>query len=205
MRAGGLPVMLPLTAVDDDVAEFMESCSGFLLTGGHDVDPSVYGQSPLSQLGPLCRARDEMETKVVREAIRRDKPVLGICRGIQILNACLGGTLYQDLNAQRHAGAEHHMDKPYDGMWHRVVLVEGTPLHDLLHVKEMEVNSIHHQAVRTLATSLQPMAVSEDGLIEAAYRPDQRFFWGVQWHPEYLYRNDENSRRIFEAFVDAAR
>ena len=130
-----------------------------------------------------------------------DKPVLGICRGIQFLNAALGGSLYQDIPSQHPSAVEHHQSPPYDQPSHEVTLVQGSPLQTLLGQEELLVNSYHHQAVKRLADGLEVMAWSEDGLVEAVWKPDQRFLWAVQWHPEFSFRTEEASRRIFAAFA----
>ena len=132
-----------------------------------------------------------------------DKPVLGICRGIQFLNVHLGGTLYQDLPAEHPSAANHHQTPPYDAPVHSVTLTAGSPLWALLGKDTLAVNSLHHQAIKTLAPGLAAMAVSEDGLTEAVCLPDKRFVWAVQWHPEFSFRVNEDSRKIFKAFVGA--
>ncbi|MEE1274044.1 MAG: gamma-glutamyl-gamma-aminobutyrate hydrolase family protein [Olegusella sp.] len=203
-EAGGTGVMLPLITDSDAVAQLISLCDGVLLTGGHDVSPSLYGQEPFDGL-ETCPARDRMDATALRLALREDKPVLGICRGIQLMNAALGGTLWQDLPTQHPSDVNHHMAPPYDRVAHEVRILPGTPLHQLLGQDFLCVNSYHHQAVRDVAPGLVPMAVSTDGLVEAVYAPDQRFCWGVQWHPEFSFRTDASSRAIFRAFVDACR
>ncbi|MCD8146621.1 MAG: gamma-glutamyl-gamma-aminobutyrate hydrolase family protein [Clostridiales bacterium] len=205
LEAGGVPMMLPLTEDLAVLARLVEQCDGFLFTGGHDVAPEVYGAERLSQCGECCPARDRMETALLPLALAADRPLLGICRGIQMLNAALGGTLYQDLPAQRPSAVEHHQTGPhYERPVHTVTLLPGTPLRQLLEVEELPVNSYHHQAVRSLSPRLRPMALAPDGLVEAVWLPEKPFVWGVQWHPEFSHRTDENSRKIFRAFVAAA-
>lgn len=198
---GGLPIILPLTADPEALEDCLRLCDGLLLTGGHDVDPALYGESPLPQCGAVCTLRDEMESYLLRRAVELDLPVLGICRGIQIMNAVLGGTLYQDLPTQHPSEVTHVMKPPYDQPVHTVEILEGTPLADLLGSGTYAVNSYHHQAVKTLAPDARPMAVSPDGLVEALYLPGKRFIWGVQWHPEFAYQTDENCRKLVEYFL----
>ena len=200
--AGGLPVMLPLTDDEADLDRLCEMCDGLLLTGGHDVSPALYGQTPLPECGATCPARDAMETGLLRRAMARNLPVLGICRGIQLINAALGGTLWQDLPTQRPSEVTHQQKPPYDAPAHAVDLLPGTPLYDLLGRDALPVNSYHHQAVRDLAPYLQPMALSPDGLVEAVYHPGQRFLWAVQWHPEFAWRTSAEAMAIFRAFVE---
>ena len=145
-----------------------------------------------------------MEPKLLRRALDADKPVFGICRGIQLLNACLGGTLYQDLPTERESAVDHHMTPPYDRAVHEVTILADTPLAALLGTMRLGVNSYHHQAVKTLAPVLRPMALADDGLVEAAYLPGKRFCMAVQWHPEFSYKTDADSRALLAAFVRAA-
>ena len=204
-EAGGTPVIFPLTEDREELEQLCSLCNGFLITGGQDVDPAIYGETPIPQMGEICTVLDQMERQVLEYVIKEDKAVLGICRGIQYLNAMLGGSLYQDLNVQHPSKTEHHMEPPYDRVIHQVQIIDGTPLHQLLQVTELGVNSYHHQAVKTLAPSLTVMAESEDGLVEAVYMPEKTYVWAVQWHPELSYQTDKYSRKIFESFVAACK
>jgi len=206
LQAGGLPVMLPLTSDRETLQQCVETCDGFLFTGGHDVSPSLYGEETLPVCGACCPERDEMEAYLFAQALERNQPILGICRGIQLINALMGGTLYQDLPTQKPSLLEHHQTPPYDEPIHTVKLVEHTPLAELFPEKEvLEVNSYHHQAIKTLAPGLQPMAYAPDGLVEAVYAPGKKYLWAVQWHPEFSFEKDANSRAIFQSFVQAMR
>ncbi len=202
-QAGGIPIIFPLTQEENELKTIADLCDGFLFTGGHDVDPRIYHEEPMEGLGDTCTVRDEMEMILLREALKADKPVFGICRGIQFINAVLGGTLYQDLPLQHPSGIEHHQDPPYDVPVHQVTVAEDSPLHHLLGKGKLEVNSYHHQAVRELSPQLEVMAVSTDGLTEAVYMPGKRFVWAVQWHPEFACKTDEDSRKMFSAFISA--
>ena len=202
--AGALPITLPLTEDTRDISRLVSLCDGFLFTGGQDVSPRLYGQEPHAVCGEICEKRDAFERGLFFQALGRDKPVLGICRGIQFLNAFLGGTLYQDLPTEHPSGVTHSMRPPYDRAIHSVEIMSETPLAALLQKTQLGVNSYHHQAIKALAPGLAEMARSEDGLVEAVYLPDKTFVWAVQWHPELSFLTDENSRRIFSAFVAAA-
>lgn len=202
MRAGGLPVVLPLTADKEELAQFCGMCDGFLFTGGPDVDPGVYGEESLPCVSTYV-PRDDMECALLDLALAQDKPVLGICRGIQLLNAALGGTLYQDLPTQHPSDVPHVMTPPYDRTIHTVKIDRASPLYALLGKEEIGVNTYHHQAVKELASCFIPMAVSEDGLIEAFYMPEKKYVWAVQWHPEFMGADDEDAARIFGSFVGA--
>lgn len=204
-QAGGLPFIFPFSEDEEELKQLMRLCDGFVLTGGHDVSPDFYHEDPLPGLVSCCRKRDVMEKIVLRTAIENDQPVLGICRGIQLINVCLGGTLYQDIPSQRPSDVNHHQPAPYDRPIHEVLLDPSSPLYDCLKVSRLPVNSCHHQAVKKLAEGLVPMAAAPDGLVEALYRPGSRFLWAVQWHPEFSYQTDAFSRKIFSAFVDSMR
>ena len=199
--AGGLPVMLPLEAGEAELDQLCGLCDGFLLTGGHDVSPEFYGQARLPACGATCAQRDAMEAGVLRRAMAADKPVLGICRGLQFVNAALGGTLWQDLPSQRPSDVTHRQTAPYDAPSHGVEILPDTPLAALLGAGTLPVNSYHHQGVRALAPDLRPMALAPDGLVEAAWHPGRRFLWAVQWHPEFAWKSQAAQRRIFEAFI----
>lgn len=203
-QAGGIPVMLPLTTDKLIIGQLAQTMDAFLFTGGQDVSPSIYGEASLPECAAPCEQRDQMECMLMSAVLELDKPVLGICRGIQFLNAVLGGTLYQDLPTQHASSVEHHQSPPYDIPVHSVNICRNTPLHALLQTDELRVNSYHHQAIKELSPRLKAMAVSEDGLTEAVYMPERKFVWAVQWHPEFSFEKDDTGRKIFKAFVKAA-
>ena len=207
-EAGGVPMMLPLTADPDVLFRALDVVDGVVVTGGQDVGPALYGEkdpSAIGLCGELCPERDAMEALLVPELVARDVPTLGICRGIQVINAVLGGTLWQDVPRQRPSAVEHHGKPPYDEPVHTVEVLAGTPLSSCVGAGELPVNSYHHQALRDVAPGLTAMAMAADGVVEAVWRPASRFFWAVQWHPEFAHRVDEPSRKIFSALVGAAR
>lgn len=200
--AGGIPVVLPLFAEPDAIQQLAGSFDGFLFTGGPDVSPELYGESD-SGLCVVSPVRDAMETILLKAVLKEDKPVFGICRGIQLINAALGGTLWQDIPSEHPSEIIHRQEKPYDNTVHTVAL-QGK-LKELLGKETIRVNSRHHQAVRILAPKLSTAAISQDGLIEAVEMPGKRFFLAVQWHPENLYSKDGDAFLLFESFVNACR
>ncbi len=202
-EAGAIPVILPLASEQQDALEVFEKCDGLLMTGGHDVSPSLYKEQCGMKCGASCKERDLLETALYTKALEQDKPILGICRGIQLINVLQGGTLYQDLPTEYASGIEHHMKPPYTNFAHFVNIKEGTPLYYLLSTRKLGVNSYHHQAIKILGSDLEIMAESEDGLIEAVRHMEKKFVWAFQWHPEFDFHVNENSRKIFEAFVTA--
>lgn len=202
-NAGGIPMIFPLSTDREELKRLADMCDGFLFTGGQDVSPELYHEEPLEGMITICKQRDQMEIYILEEAMKADKAVLGICRGIQFVNSVLGGTLFQDLPLQHPSKTEHHQNPPYDLPIHGVNVTKDSPLYQVLKTDYLEVNSYHHQAVKTLAPRLKAMAISTDGIIEAVYMPEKRFLWAVQWHPEYSWKNDNNSREIFRAFINA--
>ena len=177
---GALPVMLPLTTDTEELDDCFRLCDGILMTGGHDVDPKLYGEHAKATCGTACSNRDQMETYLFKKALEEDKPVFGICRGVQLMNVLLGGTLYQDLPTEYPSGTEHHMTPPYDKPIHKVDVVSGTKLSDIIGAGEHAVNSYHHQAIKELAPGAEAMAYSEDGLVEAISVPGKSFLAGTR-------------------------
>lgn len=204
-RAGGIPIMLPLVMDAEITEQCMAMCHGFLFTGGHDVSPEIYGSEIVANNIVCNKERDYMESHLLKLALENDKSVLGICRGIQFINAYLGGTLFQDLPTEHPSEIEHHQKPPYDIPVHKNIIIKDSPLYNLLGTNRLFVNSYHHQAIKDLAPVLKSMAESEDGLIEAVYMPSHKYVWAVQWHPEFSYETDEASMKIFESFIESMR
>ena len=202
-QAGATPMIFPFSSDKDEISHLVRICDGILFTGGQDVSAELYGEKPLDGLVASCEKRDAMETTVLKISMELGKSVLGICRGIQFINAALGGTLYQDLPVQHPSDINHHQHAPYDVPVHEVKLIGNSPLYECLQTRILPVNSYHHQAVKKIAPGVETMAFSPDGLVEAIYMPSQKFLWAVQWHPEFSYQTDINSRKIFQAFVDS--
>lgn len=203
--AGGIPVILPLTLSEDDFKRIRNNFQGYLLTGGHDVNPELYHTRSMSYCGKTNPLRDQLERMIFWDAYEKDVALLGICRGIQLVNALLGGSLYQDLEVEcESCSAKHHMAAPYNRTVHDITIVEDTPLYALWNKKRKAVNSYHHQGIKQIGKGLEVMSYAEDGLIEGVYAPDKTFLWGVQWHPEYIYKEDEEQLEIFRSFIRAS-
>lgn len=206
--SGGIPVMLPLTTDSEILWNLAQTMDGFLFTGGHDVNPELYHEETMEVCGTLCKDRDTMESVLFQHVLQMDKPAFGICRGLQLFNVLLGGALYQDLPLQfqpeTRSSIVHKQKPPYSQPVHQLKLAEGTQLHQILQTDSLRVNSYHHQGIKELAKPLVAAATAEDGLIEAVVMPNQRFFMiAVQWHPEFMYQEDEPSFKLFTAFVKA--
>lgn len=206
---GGVPFMLPL--LDDDLEAMrcmFDQLDGVFIAGGIDLDPSTYGAERHEQTGRPDHARDRIELQMVRWAIEEGKPVLGVCRGAQVINVVCGGTLVQDI-ADELPDAEKHDFFPTEGfardyLAHTIRLVPGSRLHGLFGSSEAPVNSMHHQAVRTLGEGLRATAYAPDGVIEALEAAGDAFIVGVQWHPEMLVDHDAATHRLFRGFIAAA-
>ena len=198
--AGGVPVVLPIEMSDEDADRIVETCDGFLFTGGQDVAPELYGTKDTTGAVIPSPERDMLETLLLTKALQADKPILGICRGLQFINAFLGGTLWQDLPSQHPSDIVHRQGKPYSVPTHKVSLTGE--LQTLLGKDTLEVNTLHHQAIKDLGRDLEPMAESPDGLIEAVKMVGKRFVCAVQWHPEYMFKTDGDSLRVFSWFVE---
>lgn len=201
-KSGGIPIILPYNV---DIEAIMPHLDGVLFTGGQDINPLLYGEKVSEKCGFYNEARDYFEIKLMKEVLNQDMPALCICRGLQLLNVIHGGTLYQDLPSLHPSSIKHDMLKPYDAPCHQVTLQQDTPLQKLLKQDTIGVNSRHHQAIQQLGNHLEVMATSEDGLIEAIGVSNKTFIWGIQWHPEHSFHNDEKSRLIFQQFITSTK
>ncbi len=198
-QAGGVPVIIPPAELDKPAA-LVERLDGLLLTGGGDINPQRYGAEPSPVCGGVDDDRDRVETAVVGEAVEIGMPVLGICRGCQLVNVALGGTLIQHLPEVTRLG--HLEPQPRNRLVHSVRVAEGSLLESVVGRSEIQVNSIHHQAVDRVARGLRPVAWSDDGLVEAVEGVDLAVM-AVQWHPESLVPNRPHLA-LFEWLVEAA-
>ncbi|MGH7657843.1 MAG: gamma-glutamyl-gamma-aminobutyrate hydrolase family protein, partial [Gemmatimonadales bacterium] len=207
--SGAVPWMVPLLHDDPDtLREIYERLDGILIPGGVDLSPETYGADPSGSTGRVDPARDSVELQLTRWAIEDSKPVLGLCRGAQIINVACGGTLYQDLAAD-YPGAIKHDYFPtagYDRSYlaHEVSLTEGSRLATAMEQTAVAVNSMHHQGIRTLGRGLVPVALAPDGLVEGIELEGRGFVVGVQWHPEIFEPTDEHTRSLFREFLAAA-
>jgi len=203
--AGGLPVLIPLGLSEEDLASLIERLDGVVFSGGGDMEPACYGGQPHTKVYGVDKDRDRVELKLYQEVFDREKPFLGICRGIQVLNVALGGTLYEDIMDQHEGGMKHSywQTHPRSYLAHMVQVSEDSRLASILGKPVVEVNSLHHQGLREIAPSLQVTAVAPDGIVEGVELPGHPFGMGVQWHPESLQEH-EPMRAIFRALVQAA-
>ncbi len=204
-QAGGIPVVLP--PVLETAEEVARRIDGLLLCGGSDLDPSYYGEEPIPELGVPLPERDAFEMALLDHALRRGTPVFGICRGLQLLNVALGGTLYQDLPSQLGNGSIAHRQQMPKWQWtHEVEVDGGSNVAKIMESTELRVNSYHHQGIKDLAEPLLATARASDGVIEAVESPSLSEHWlvGVQWHAEAMRDVGSEHRNLFEAHVAAA-
>jgi len=204
-QAGGVPLLLPPQLSGVSLARLGRGMHGLLLTGGGDIDPALFGEAAHPTLYEVAPARDTLECAVVATAIERQLPILAVCRGIQVLNVALGGTLFQDVGTDPGTEISHGQREARDQPTHKVKVKPGSRLAETLGSDEIEVNSMHHQAVKDLGTGLDAVAWAPDSIIEGVESTDaSRFVLGVQWHPEELCGHSEPARRLFAAFVTAS-
>ncbi len=205
-RLGFASVLLAPAHAIDSVLSLLEHCHGLLLTGGGDVDPACYGETPRAELDGVFRSRDELEFAALGFAIERGFPILGICRGLQIINVHLGGTLWQDIDTEVPNRVRHQQLGRWEERSHDVDIEPDSILFEAVGAREIHINSFHHQAVREPAARLRVTGRSEDGVVEAAELRDYPFGVGVQWHPERgeaTAPETDPDRRLFAAFQRA--
>ncbi len=206
--AGGAPLLIHLTTNGEVLERLYQQIDGLLLAGGEDIDPARYGAPRHPKLGDPDPLQDDVEITLTQWAIRDGKPVLAICRGIQLLNVALGGTLYQDIPAEIEGALNHNEStdrKDMAHLAHPIVIERGARLADLLGATEVMVNTLHHQALRDVAPALRVTARAPDGVIEAVEAVSPAWVVGVQCHPEMLWNNaDPRWARVFQAFVQEA-
>ena len=204
-RAGGMAVALPQTQDPDSVPELLSRLDGVLIPGGWDIDPAFYGEAKREKCGCVVPEQDAFETALVRCAIAAKKPVFGICRGAQLLNIASGGTIIQDLEEEGYASHILLEGDIYETPRHPVVFTPEGGLADLFGENRILVNSMHHQAIRTIGPRTVVTAKAPDGVIEGIRVLDAHpFTYGVQWHPEFMSNSPEQAK-LFKAFVDSCR
>lgn len=202
LQAGGLPLIVPI--VDkEDIHLLCERLDGLIVTGGGDINPTLYGEEPHIRLGAVYPGSDEYEKELILEFLEMDKPFIGMCRGLQMLNVSLGGSNYQDLEAQFEGPLHQHKQLAMrTHRTHSVTLEEGSQLLDIMEEKKFNVNSFHHQGVKDVSEKLKVAARAADGLVEALESEHHQFVMGIQWHPEeFAVQGDEASKKLFERFV----
>jgi putative glutamine amidotransferase len=205
MRAGGTPIVLPPTLTPDDIPILTERLDGLLLSGGEDIAPKHYGQQDESWMGRVDENRDTIEIELTRSWILKDKPLLAICRGIQVLNVAIGGTLYQDISKHLPDALDHTYvpARPMEITTHSIDIDKNSQLARILGGTKFEVNSAHHQAIHTPGEGSTVVAHAPDGVIEAIELPQLKYCIGVQWHPEAMVKISDMMMPLFVSFIQA--
>jgi gamma-glutamyl-gamma-aminobutyrate hydrolase PuuD len=208
IRMGILPVMVPVVeGAFACLPEYMADMKGLLLVEGEDIEPKRYKALPenFEYLEKTHALKDKIEIKLIRHALRKKLPILGICRGSQLLNIACGGTLYGDVQKEKKSSLQHINHEHYDAYRHPISIVESSPLENWYQRRSVQVNSYHHQGIRDLARRFKPIAYAEDGLVEGFYDPKSKFVVGLQFHPERMLEEAAGNLRIWKAFGDAVR
>lgn len=206
LAAGGIPILIPLGLDEQGRREVFERIDGLLLPGGGDLDYNYYSSEQECALRGIDLERDELEIAMTKAAVVEYKPFLAICRGHQVMNVALGGTLWQDVKSQMPGAIRHDFRSPHPRNYlaHRVEISPGSKLAQYLPGSSIQVNSIHHQGIKELAPGLEVSARADDGLIEGIELPDHPFAVGVQWHPEGMVTDDPSMLQLFKGLVDTA-
>jgi len=204
-ESGGAPILIPLLRDEGALERILSSLDGLLLSGGADIDPRYYNEDPCPNLGEIDSAKDAVESKLVKMALDRDMPILGICRGVQAINVMGGGTLHQDIPSQVPGSIKHNQGADPRFPSHQIKVEPGSRMFKIMECDTIWVSSHHHQAVKDVAPGYVATARASDGVIEGIESMAHRFVIGVQWHPERTFHTDGPSRSIFRAFIESAK
>ena len=204
-NAGGVPIILPYTESEETMRRYAELCDGFCFTGGVDIEPRRFAEETKNSCGKIQLYRDKLELSMFDIVFKEKKPIMGICRGAQVINVALGGTLYQDIPTEIQTDIQHRQSEAKDMHSHEIIIYTGTPYYELIGKERIPANSFHHQSVKVLGEGLKVMAVADDGVIEALYYEGDRYIRAYQWHPERLCHKDENHKCIFTDFINAVK
>lgn len=206
-KAGGIPVILPYYSDYREIAALLDKLDGLYLPGGYDIDPSLFQEGPNPNLGTIIPERDRLEKEIIPYFLEKGKPVLGVCRGCQILNVVTGGTMYRDLDSQYPKPLIQHTQKAaFHHRSHAVKITPSSLLEKLVQASEIKVNSYHHRANRSLGKDFMISAVAGDGVMEAFESKMHRFVLGIQWHPEgMIHLENDPSLAIYKGFIEACK
>ncbi|PAB59561.1 gamma-glutamyl-gamma-aminobutyrate hydrolase family protein [Anaeromicrobium sediminis] len=202
-RAGGIPVAIPLIMDDDYIEAIVDKMDGFLFTGGSDIHPKHYDEELHKNIDHINTKRDMFELKLLKAVLKRDKPILGICRGCQLINVHFGGNLYQDIYSQLDTDLKHMSNiLPRYEVSHKIKIVEDSSLYEAFGQKEIWVNSVHHQSLKKLGKGIKKIAWASDNIIEAIEHKGYKFVLGVQWHPEMMSKVHRKQLEVFKLLIN---
>ena len=205
IRASGVPFIIPITEDEEVIKRMLENVDGIIMTGGVDVHPFRFGEEPIAKIGTISAERDEFDFKLMKYACEMNKPIFGICRGIQVINVYFGGTLIQDIPSQRNTNILHSQTAEYHVPTHKIQIVKDSIIYDMLG-ESSEVNSFHHQAIDKVSKDFKVTAAAKDGIVEAIeYKKKDSFILGVQWHPELMSTKTIKMQNIFDMFVEVCK
>ncbi len=206
-KAGVMPIIVPITQATKDILdEYLSDYDGMMMMEGGDVGPHYYNEEyPIEELDEYDAIKDEIEIYCCKHAIANDKPLMGFCRGLHIINALHNGKIHKDIHDHNHRLVIHINYENYDGHRHKITILENTPLMDWYNQHDISVNTYHHQGIMSLGDGLVPMAYAEDGLIEGVYNPSKRFLVGLQFHPERMLSEHPGHQKVFDAFLSAVK
>lgn len=202
-----MPIIVPISESTKNILhQYLEDYAGLLMVEGGDLGPHYYGENyAIEELDEYDALKDTIETACFNHAYEHKKPIMGFCRGLHIINAMLGGTMYKDIHEENKKQILHLNYDNYDSHRHNVEILKNTPLHKWYTQEKLQVNTYHHQGIKNIAGKLKPMAIAEDGLIEGVYQPDYPFLIGLQFHPERMYDEHIGNKKIFDAYCDAVK
>lgn len=202
-NAGGIPLIIPPVGNTEEAKDVLQLINGLVLTGGGDISPTYLKENPRRGVGECFPERDFSELLLTQLAMKQDLPLLGICRGIQVLAVAAGGGIYQDILSQCPSAMLHSQTAPRQYAWHDVAIVVESVLSRLLDTTKIGVNSLHHQAVSEIPPGFTQCAFASDGIIEGIEKTGAKFCLGVQWHPESMMETEAHSKALFRGFIEA--
>lgn len=202
-KVGGTPIVLPYTQGEEDMERYVSLCDGFLFSGGKDVEPKRFNEDKINDSLVIHYYRDEFEFAMFQKIIKTDKPIMAICRGSQVINVALGGSLYQDIPTQIPSEINHRQVEGLKQYSHDVNVIKDTPLYRITNgCERIKANSFHHQSIKTLGKGLKLMATADDGIIEGAYLDSDRYLMLYQWHPEKIVDKNDFNTEIIKDFIN---
>lgn len=199
---GGVPIVIPIIKELRDIDRYLDLVDGLIFTGGEDVSSLFYGEEPIKEVDTICLARDKMELELFKKAYERSIPILGICRGLQLINIALGGTLYQDINVQLPNSLGHMCSHNINQGYHNINIAEDSLMFDIFNVEKLPVNSQHHQSIKKIGGNLKITSISSDGIVESIESINDKFVLGVQFHPEAMIESDNKFKKFFRYFIE---